>query len=115
MDYLKKIHQIPQMSVNDILVGCAICFVFGVFFKRFIDNKSKQYSNFSLDTTDDSAKRNEGDTNLKDQNEDLEDQDIKMLFICKVEGKSGSTMLASKVAHASVGKCLLLYIKSCTS
>lgn len=103
MDYLKKVQQIPQMGVNDILVSIAACFIFGMFFKRFIDNKSRQYSDFSLDTTDDKIK-DKHEPQGNEHADDLEDQDIKMLFVCKVEGKTGSTLLASKVAHASVGK-----------
>ena len=89
--YIEKLRELTQYSLYDVLVGMLCAFIFGVLVNRFL-SKGKS-SNMQDEPT-----INESNENY--DNDNLEDQDIKMVFITKVEGKS--TKLAKNVSDASV-------------
>ena len=90
--YIAKLRELVDYSIYDALVGMLCAFIFGVLANRFLSKVS--------------SSSNQDDSNINENNEceadidNLEDQDIKMVFITKVEGKS--TKLAKNVSDASV-------------
>lgn len=83
--------QIADTTFNDYLVALGVCFILGLLIKRFLYNRMDHYD--LIDSK-----------NLNTDNEDESDRfgDIKMVFVCKIDGKASQTALAEKIAYVSV-------------
>lgn len=89
---VRKISDISNMNFHDILTSTAICFILGMLLNRFTYNKK---NNCNDNKYPDYKTNNISEEQLLDKN-------IKMVFVCKVQGKHQSTLLSLKTAECSV-------------
>lgn len=99
--YIQKALELSQLSYLEILKGCIGAFIIGILIRKFLNKKFNFSSSF----------KNHNFPTDKEDSRKLKFFNLKMIFICKVNGKEDGIRLAKFVSEASVELYNLVLLK----